>query len=203
MRPHQRGLGLIELMVAITVAALLLALSLPSFQSGIQNRQIRTAADAILNGLAVARTEALRRNRPVKFHLTTPTGNGWTVGCESVDTTTDPTTGEVLCPDIIQTRDQQEGSANATVVTAQQLSDGSAASTPVFTDTLSFTPLGRTTTGTLPTGNVALFDIKNPAAGSCVAAGGEMRCLRIVVTAAGQIRMCDPGVTASTDPRKC
>jgi type IV fimbrial biogenesis protein FimT len=89
------------------------------------------------------------------------------------------------------------------VATSQQLGTGSAAPSPTFTDNLSFTPLGRTTPATLPAGNVAVFDVSS-ASGTCAAAGGDMRCLRVVVTAAGQIRMCDPAVPAtSTDPRKC
>jgi len=199
--PRQQGFSLIELMVGITLAAILMALAFPSIQSGMQNRQIRAAADAVQNGLQVARTEALRRNRNVKFQL--GTGNSWVVGCETVDTGTDPVTGEVNCPATIQSRDQQEGSATATVATSQLVSDGSTPATTTFTDKVSFTPLGRTTSGTLPAGNLALFDITNPVAGTCAASGGEMRCLRVVVSATGQIRMCDPAVTASTDPRKC
>jgi type IV fimbrial biogenesis protein FimT len=83
------------------------------------------------------------------------------------------------------------------------------ASTPVFTGKLIFNPLGRVTDpakvpdGTLPAGNVAVFDITNPIGGACAAAGGEMRCLRVVVTGSGQVRMCDPAVTVATDPRRC
>lgn len=198
---RQRGLGLIELMVGITLAALLMTLAMPSFITGMQNRQIRTVADAVQNGLMVARTEALRRNRNVKFQL--QNGTGWTVGCETVDASTDPVTGEVACPATIQTRDP--GSTTKAQVATSQLvaATGSAASTTVFTDTLTFTPLGRTTTSTLPTGNLAVFDVTNPSTDACAAAGGEMRCLRVVVTSMGQVRMCDPAVTASTDPRKC
>ena len=36
------------------------------------------------------------------------------------------------------------------------------------------------------------FDITNSNGGACVAAGGPMRCLRVTVSAGGQIRMCDP-----------
>ena len=36
----------------------------------------------------------------------------------------------------------------------------------------------------------------------CVVDNGEMRCLNIVVTSGGQIRMCDPAV-ASGDSRAC
>ena len=55
----------------------------------------------------------------------------------------------------------------------------------------------------LPPGNLATFQVTNPMGGTCAADGGEMRCLSVVVTSAGQVRMCDPAVTASTDPRKC
>ena len=36
------------------------------------------------------------------------------------------------------------------------------------------------------------FDITNPAGGACAKDNGEMRCMRVLVSAAGQIRMCDP-----------
>jgi len=196
-------MGLIELMIGVALAALLLTLALPSFQTGAQNRQIRNAADAIQNGLQIARTEALRRNRDVQFKLQTTTGSAWTVGCVTPDDTVDSSTGEVKCPTTIQTRESQGSSSNASVATSQLTSAGSAVSTTTFTDTVGFTPLGRTTDATLPAGTMALFDVSNPAGGTCAAAGGEMRCLRVVVTNFGQVRMCDPAVTASTDPRKC
>ena len=42
------------------------------------------------------------------------------------------------------------------------------------------------------------FDITNPTGGTCVAASGKIRCLRVTVTAGGQIRMCDPAATSGT-----
>jgi type IV fimbrial biogenesis protein FimT len=42
------------------------------------------------------------------------------------------------------------------------------------------------------------FDITNSSAGTCVAAGGPVRCLRVTVSAGGQIRMCDPAATTGT-----
>ncbi len=194
-------MGLIEVMIALTLAAILLALAAPSFTTGMQNRQIRAAAEAIQNGLTYARTEALRRNRVVQFELRDP--SGWRVGCETEDTTTDAS-GEQACPGTLQTRDAQEGSPNAAVAPVQTANtpNGTVASTPVFLGTLGFTPLGRTTAGSLPAGSVATFRITNPNGGACVADGGPMRCLWVAVTAAGQVRMCDPAVAAG-DPRAC
>lgn len=202
MRPPQRGLSLIELLVGVAIVSLLLVMAVPSIGSAMQNRRVRAGAEGIQTGLSTARAEALRRNRNVKFQL--QTGSGWTVGCETPDTGTDTGTGEVLCPSTIQTRNQQEGSSGTLVTTSQQTGAGGSASSTTFTDTLSFTPLGRTTSSTLPAGNLALFDVTAPGYGNCASAGGEIRCLRVVVSATGQIRMCDPAITAaSTDPRKC
>jgi type IV fimbrial biogenesis protein FimT len=198
---RQHGMSIIEVMIAVTLAALLLALGAPSFIKGAQSRQIRTAADGIQAGLQLAKTEALRRNRNVKFQLRD--NNGWTVGCETVDTT--PVGTEQACPAEIQKREAAEGSVNARTTPAEVVAaTGSAASTPLFPDSLAltFTPLGRVTPGTLGPGNNALFNIDNQKGGDCVVDGGEMRCLRIIVSSGGQIRMCDPAVAAG-DPRAC
>jgi type IV fimbrial biogenesis protein FimT len=191
---RQRGMSLIELMVGITIAALLMGLAVPEFRTAMQNRQIRTAATAIQNGLQLARTEALRRNRNVIFQFTT--GNGWQVGCQTPDATVQ--NGEQVCPQVIQSRDQQEGSANAQVQSFQVTTAGSTA----FSGAVSFSPLGRTTPDTLPAGATAQYVIQNPGAGTCAAAGGPMRCLNVVVTSFGQIRTCDPAVAAG-DMRAC
>ena len=42
------------------------------------------------------------------------------------------------------------------------------------------------------------FNITNSSGGTCAASGGPMRCLRVTVSAGGQIRMCDPAATAGT-----
>ena len=39
--------------------------------------------------------------------------------------------------------------------------------------------------------------------GSCVQAGGEIRCLNITVSPAGQVRMCDPAISTAGDALKC
>jgi len=205
---RQHGMSIIEVMIAITLAALLLALGAPSFFTGMQNRQIRTAASALQNGLQQARTEALRRNRNVSFRLTSAQGS-WTIGCETEDATV--VNGEQVCPAVVQTRDSNEGTNKAQVDKSEITSAGTSAGTTAFTDTgtLTFTPLGRVTTtaGTTPAptlgaGDIAIYSISNPTAGTCVSAGGEMRCLSVRVTAAGQVRSCDPAV-ASGDPRAC
>lgn len=189
---------LIELLIGLALVAMLILMAVPSFTTAAHNRTIRSAAEAIQNGMTLARSEALRRNRTVRFQ--TVGAGGWTVGCDPVDATV--VNGEENCPAVLQTRNAADGSANATVANVQLQADGTAAGAPIFTGSLRFTALGRVTTDTLPGGHRAVFRITNPNGGACQAAGGEMRCLDVVVTSAGQVRMCDPAAAAG-DPRAC
>lgn len=68
MKPdRQAGMSLIELMIGIAVFGILLALGVPTFARWTQNSQIRNSAEAIHNGLMLARAEAVRRNTTVRF----------------------------------------------------------------------------------------------------------------------------------------
>lgn len=67
---------MIELMTALAVIALLAALAVPTMRSVVENGRIRAAATSIQNGLALARSEAVRLNAQVEFELTE---NGWEV----------------------------------------------------------------------------------------------------------------------------
>ncbi|TNF61933.1 MAG: prepilin-type N-terminal cleavage/methylation domain-containing protein, partial [Burkholderiales bacterium] len=57
----QSGFTLIELMVTITVLAVLLGVGVPSFQATIQGNRITTAANDLVAALQYARSEAVRR----------------------------------------------------------------------------------------------------------------------------------------------
>lgn len=70
--------------------------------------------------------------------------------------------------------------------------------TPNGTTVVAFNGLGRQ----LTPGVTVSIDIDNPTNGTCVAAGGRIRCLRVLVTTLGQVRMCDPSRPA-TDPQGC
>ncbi len=64
---RQAGVTIIELLIGIALLALLVGMGVPTFRSWIQNSQVRTAADAVINGVQLARAEAIRRNKPVEF----------------------------------------------------------------------------------------------------------------------------------------
>ena len=189
----QGGFNLIEVMVSLTVLAILIALGAPSFGEWLQNQQIRAATEAIVNGMQVARGEAIKRNLAVQLTLDPPTA-GWTV-CEATKQPCDSTllADPVKVQDVIQNRSGQEGTRNANV---KPTPDGAIAVT--------FSPLGsvmiKNSDGTSPLTQVDVVNTQ----GDCMAAGGTRRCLRVVVTGGGSIRMCDPtpGIVAP-DTRAC
>jgi type IV fimbrial biogenesis protein FimT len=196
-RHSQHGVSMIELLIGLVIIGILAAIGAPALSSWIQNGQLRLAAEAIQNGLQLARAEAVHRNSSVRFQLTTTTDNtcalsttnsNWVI---SQDDPTDPAVAATLCatapsdtvaPRIIQKRPSSEGSRNAVVAAAQS--------------TFIFNGLGRLTT------TADTIVVTNPTGGTCIAANGPMRCLNVVVTTGGQIRMCNPA-KASADPQGC
>lgn len=60
---RQSGFTLIELMVTLAVAAILLGLALPSFQSSLRSNRVATATNDMLASISLARSEAIRSTR--------------------------------------------------------------------------------------------------------------------------------------------
>jgi len=73
------GFTLIELIVAVAVLAITLALGVPSFRDLIVNNRLVTQANDLLLDLVKIRGEAIRRNAPVSF---CPKGPGNTCGTD-------------------------------------------------------------------------------------------------------------------------
>lgn len=72
-----RGFTLIEVIIAMVIAAVLLMLALPSYTEFMRNTRIRNTADSIAGGIRLAQTEAIRRNQDVELIVTPATG--WSV----------------------------------------------------------------------------------------------------------------------------
>lgn len=73
-----KGFTLVELIIVVTVIAIISAIAVPSFQTWLESSRIRNAAAATLNGMQKARGEAIARNRNVEFVITGTTSS-WTV----------------------------------------------------------------------------------------------------------------------------
>ena len=77
-RAPARGFTMAELMVVLAIVAVSATLAAPSIANIMAGYRVRGVGEGILNGLNYARTEAVRRNTPVSFALTSG-GAGWTV----------------------------------------------------------------------------------------------------------------------------
>ena len=57
-----RGMTLVELLVVIAIAAMLMGIAAPSFQQTFSETRVATRANELVSALAMARSEAIRRN---------------------------------------------------------------------------------------------------------------------------------------------
>ncbi|MCY0856149.1 GspH/FimT family pseudopilin [Cupriavidus sp. D39] len=67
----EKGLTLIELLVALSILAILAAAATPSFTSFLQRARLRTESSALVSDMELARSEAARRNTRVTICPTT------------------------------------------------------------------------------------------------------------------------------------
>lgn len=65
--PAQRGFTIVELMTTMAVAAILLAIAVPSFRNITLTNRLNTAANGLVNAISVARMEAVKRNSGAQF----------------------------------------------------------------------------------------------------------------------------------------
>lgn len=197
LKPMARGITLIELAIGLAIIGILLSLALPAFSLFLQNTQIKNAAETTLAGMTLARAEAVRRNATVRFQFVSSLTSGCTLNAASLNwvvSLADPTgacdaaPSDTAAPQIIQKKSAQEGNQNIAVATT----GGS---------TLVFNALGR-----MVGAGITQVDFSNPT-GTCEhvdATNGTMRCMRIMVSTGGQVKMCDPKVDPTgTDPRRC
>ena len=194
----QLGFNLIEIAIAMVVLAILIALGAPTFGDWLQNQQTRAATEATLNGLQVARAEAVRRNGQVRFQfvsnltascvLSTATLN-WVVSVGDPTGKCDQSIELATPGPVIQSKSAQELSPNATLVVVP-------AGPPV--SFVTFNELGGVVSPNSD-GSQAItqIDVCNPAITSPSA-----RPLRVMVSSGGSIRMCDTQAVAP-DARAC
>ena len=77
---HSRGFTLPELLIVVTVLAVLLATGIPAFAEFIRNQRIKSASSDLFSTLMQARSEAITRNTTVTVApISSVWTNGWTV----------------------------------------------------------------------------------------------------------------------------
>lgn len=80
-RKRADGFTLVELMVTLSLVAVLMTVAVPSFQAFKRNSELTGAANTLVATLATARGEAMKRGRTVVVAPNNGVnwGNGWTV----------------------------------------------------------------------------------------------------------------------------
>lgn len=191
---RQRGFNLIEVMLTVTVLALILGFGVPSFVDSIRNTQVRGLAESLQNGLSRARAEAIKRNKPVGFWLVTPpvgvpdatcalseASGSWVVSLDNPAGKCNIAPSETADPRILTLQGSSAGS-----ITVAATNGGGAAATSI-----QFNGFGQPTA---PATAITRLDITHQDSGT--------RRLSIQISPGGGIRMCDRDVAAG-DPRAC
>lgn len=190
-RVRSHGFGLIEMMVAVSILAILGAVAVPNFASWIRNSRVRTVAESLQSGVRVAQVEAQRRTHTVVFFRThskvcttestaAADGNYWQI---------------MAVPDPLLDDDEAE------VVQCGVLTDvSSGVSLTSRTTALCFGGDGRQTTQANPAGIGASCTARTArfvVAAGASAGDADSRPLQLIVKTAGSIRLCDPGKAAN------
>lgn len=160
------GFTLVELMIVLVILAVMALVALPNMNVWLQNTQIRTAGESILNGMQLARAEAIRRNTAMEMRM--DVASGWSVRVVG--------TGEV-----VRSRLHSEGTSAASVVIA-----------PAGATKITFDSFGSVVDPN-PDATARITEIKID---STAIAGPDSRELCVMVKVGGNVRLCDPQVAA-------
>lgn len=191
---RSRGFTLIELVVTIALMTVLFGLAVPAFGEWIRNARVRTAADALQNGVRTAQAEALRRNRQVVFFLTnaqpaagiSATANGRNWSLQTVARFDDAD------PEFIQGGALADSASGVTITGPIALCFNS--NGRLVTNANDSGPTGTgVTNATCDAADPTPFDLTMT----------DARALRVTVTLGGQVRMCDPARSLATSPDGC
>lgn len=183
-----RGVSLVELLIGISVLAILVMTAVPSFTGWLQNLQIRNSAHFILSGLQQTRAQAVQRNLNTELVLlaqgVTPTaasvGNAGSVNGKNWLIRNFQANGVYTAADFIAGQVGEAGSKNAFVNAGQA--------------TFVFNPLGRLLNPPATNININVTSVVNYS---------NRRPMRVVVSTTGQVAMCDPNGSDASNPQFC
>lgn len=173
------GFSLVELMVAVTITLILMAVAMPNFRAWLLNSQIRNAAESIQNGLQRARGEAVARNADVEFVLANAVPNdqtSWTVKAAGPG-------GAVY-----DSRKSLEGSLDVIRTTTQGAS------------TVTFDLTGRPKPNLDGSPQLTVVHLDVPVA---LLPAAQSQDLNVTIDFSGKIKMCDPNEMNANNPRFC
>lgn len=160
------GFTMVELMITIVIIAILATLAAPSFTAILANTRIRATAQALTDGLQLARAEAIRRNERVRLVLAA--NSGWSVITNAGST--------------LQTRPAAESGNNISLTF-----------TPNNATSVTFNALGRVVANADASATLTQVEIDVP---TSVLPASSSQELRVTISSGGMIRLCDPNVSS-------
>ncbi len=80
MKRPNFGFSLVELLVTISVIAILSVAAVPAFQSMIESRRLIAATEGVYAHLQFARSEAVKFGLPANLNISVKTGTPWCLG---------------------------------------------------------------------------------------------------------------------------
>lgn len=202
-RPNPRGYTLIEVMVGVAILGLLLAVGVPNMTDWIVANKARAAAEFYLEGLSMARRQAVTHNARSRYVLT-PGANGqfdWQVDLCF------PAAGTPCTDD--------EGNWSSVAAAAAGDPEGVAGFRSVFRAAAALPPSNVLTPAVAPAQANAVYftelgwvdtTIRDRLAllrlDPSAALAGDVRASAVAVTLAGMASKCDPAAIAP-DSRAC
>lgn len=186
---RQFGATMFELIVAVSIVGILMAIGVPQLADWVRRNSVSSAAEVVQNGLRQAEGEAIRRNQRIEFLLTngtpsqdairdlTAVASGANWASRAVDATFTPLTDVTLAyvngfrMGDIATDVKLEGPANVIFNGTGRITDGAGAAITEY----------------------QVFRVSRK---------GADRAMCVFVTPGGSVRACDPAV-ASGKPMAC
>jgi len=110
-----RGFTLIEMLVALSVAAILVAIAVPSFQFMIRQNTVATASNDFIAALNLARSEAIKRGNDVEIcasaNGSSCSGGNWEDGWIVFDSLDVAAGGQPAADDLVQVHEAIKGNS--------------------------------------------------------------------------------------------
>jgi type IV fimbrial biogenesis protein FimT len=189
MSGRQCGVTLIEILMTLSVSAVVLAIGSPAIGQWVRDIEVRSSASNLLSVLHAARAEALSRNATVRLELTDEQGRpGWRLVCVQVS---------ARCPALI--RQEAVNAMTAIRWGVSTLSDMPAFSAAIGAGHGMPARLRFDAVGAAPAitngGDIARIDVTH-------ASDTAARRRIVLIAAQGMARVCDPSA-ASGHPEHC
>lgn len=81
----QKGVTLIELMVTVIVISILAALAIPAYQTMVEKRHLRGAAETLFGELQFAKMESIKTSTSIRIDFTVTDAANWCYGVSTGD----------------------------------------------------------------------------------------------------------------------